>query len=65
MQRHTYETLSLALTMSEDEACEILTWTDEPELLDGPAPYFSADQIAAARIISDWIAADCPAPIFH
>lgn len=46
-------------TMDESEAADILTWTDEPELLEEPGepiPVFSDVDIAAARIIGETIA---------
>lgn len=46
-------------TMDEGEACEILTWTEEPELLEEPGepiPVFSAIDIAAARIVGETMA---------
>lgn len=46
-------------TMDEATAVEIITWTEEPDLLAEPGepiPVFSTIDIAAARIIGDTIA---------
>lgn len=46
-----------ALRMTDLEAAEILTWTDEPELIAAPGqtpPAFSPEDVAAARLKSDW-----------
>lgn len=41
--------------MTIEEACEIITWIDEPELIAEPGqsmPAFSAEQIETARLVS-------------
>lgn len=43
-----------ALLMSLEECADVLTWTDEPELLDGPRPGYTRVQVAAARLKSRW-----------
>jgi|GEM_PF-2478365 len=54
------QTLDLArraLTMDESTVAEILTWTDEPELiraLGQTAPVFSDADVAAARLANAW-----------
>lgn len=55
------EMARLAADMTEEEAADILTWTDEPELLAQPgerAPTFPPHLVAAARIKSAWRGAD-------
>lgn len=47
---------TIAARMPAHRAAEILTWTDEPELLAEPGdiiPTFHPDVIAAARLISE------------
>lgn len=47
-----------ALEMTDAEACDVITWTDEPELIavfpGDPGPDFTAEQIAAARLRAIW-----------
>jgi len=53
------EIAACVATMDESTATDILTWTDEPELLREPGepiPVFSDVDIAAARIIGETIA---------
>lgn len=64
--------LAIALEMDESEAALILTLADEPllicetsEELDAWRSALDPDKLAAARIVGDWVAAECPPPVFH
>lgn len=49
--------LTLALAMDESTVAQILTWTDEPDLIRVPGedpPAYSADQVEAARLWNSW-----------
>ena len=49
-----------ALAMTDSRAAEILTWTDEPELIQRPGepvPTFHPADVAAARLRGAWSAA--------
>jgi len=49
--------LAAALAMTPQRAAEILTWTDEPDLIAEAGqlvPVFTAEEVAAARLHCGW-----------